>query len=184
MLTPKPSSYYNGRCLIIFANPEYLKKAQLEKPCLYNVNYDKNDLENMFAPESDETIHLVEESRSKLVAHNAVKYVVLFENALEKEMLDDLKYVKSVEQEVDDLKMEIDNLKSQLETEKKFKSYCDMSCENTDLKAQLQDKTKVNAEMCNLLNKMKGKSEDTKFEKPSVVRQPNALRFQKPSAMG
>ncbi|GJR26401.1 hypothetical protein Tco_1102633 [Tanacetum coccineum] len=49
-----------------FVYPWYLKKAQLEKPCLYNVKYDKNDLANLFAPKSDETIRLVEESRSKL----------------------------------------------------------------------------------------------------------------------
>ncbi|GJT98411.1 hypothetical protein Tco_1093929 [Tanacetum coccineum] len=36
------------------------------------------------------------------------------------EMLEHLKYVKSVEKEVDDLKMEIDDLKSQLETEKQI----------------------------------------------------------------
>ncbi|GKC41124.1 hypothetical protein Tco_1058846, partial [Tanacetum coccineum] len=35
-----------------FANPMYLKKAQWEKPCLYKVVYDKNDLANMFAPET------------------------------------------------------------------------------------------------------------------------------------
>ncbi|GJY34563.1 hypothetical protein Tco_0419032 [Tanacetum coccineum] len=69
MLTPKPSSYHNGRCSISHVNLEYLKKAQLEKPCLYNVQYDKNDLANMFAPESEETIHIAEESRSKLDRH-------------------------------------------------------------------------------------------------------------------
>ncbi|GJW77507.1 hypothetical protein Tco_0139189 [Tanacetum coccineum] len=50
----------------VFANPGYLKKRQWEKLCLYNVKYDKNDLVNIFAPESEETIHLAEESRSKL----------------------------------------------------------------------------------------------------------------------
>nr|GEV13804.1 hypothetical protein [Tanacetum cinerariifolium] len=58
------------------------------------------------------------------------------------------------------------------------------SIENTDLKARLQEKTDVNAELCNLLNKMKGKSVDTKFKKPSVGRQPNAFKLQKPSVMG
>ncbi|GKE46155.1 hypothetical protein Tco_1477413, partial [Tanacetum coccineum] len=46
-----------------FANPEYLKKAQWERLCLYNVQYDKNDLANLFAPENEETIRLAEESR-------------------------------------------------------------------------------------------------------------------------
>ncbi|GJV83861.1 hypothetical protein Tco_1523759 [Tanacetum coccineum] len=39
------------------------------------------------------------------------------------------------------------------------------SMENADLKAQLQEKTKVNAKLHDLLNKMKGKSMDTKFVK-------------------
>ncbi|GJS53774.1 hypothetical protein Tco_0627136 [Tanacetum coccineum] len=43
------------------------KKAQKEKPCLYNVKYDKNDLANLFALEFDETIRLAEESRSKIL---------------------------------------------------------------------------------------------------------------------
>ncbi|GKB68779.1 hypothetical protein Tco_0930191 [Tanacetum coccineum] len=57
-LTPKPSSYYTGLGVSSFINSLYLKKAQLEKPCLYNVKYDKNDLANLFAPESDETIKM------------------------------------------------------------------------------------------------------------------------------
>ncbi|GJW60339.1 hypothetical protein Tco_0109674 [Tanacetum coccineum] len=137
MLIPKLSSYYNGKCSISFGNPKYLKKAQWEKSCLYNVKFDKHDLANLFAPESEETIRLVEESRSKLSKDiapydykklnklcdtfvpqneksleqltftNAVK----FENALKEEMIDDLKYVQSLE-------MEVDYLKSQLESEK------------------------------------------------------------------
>ncbi|GJS97697.1 glycoside hydrolase family 3 C-terminal domain-containing protein [Tanacetum coccineum] len=43
--------------------------------------------------------------------------------------------------------------------------------EINDLKAQLQDKTIANAEIRERLNELKGKSVDTKFEKPPVVRQ-------------
>ncbi|GJX92679.1 hypothetical protein Tco_0347265 [Tanacetum coccineum] len=230
MLTPKPSSYYNGRCSTSFANPEYLKKAQREKLCLYKVQYDKNDLANMFAPESKETIQLAEKSRLKLgtlvkrydytklnnlydlfvpqqqksreqlyfsnevkknifktpfqkkstnlvknikylpkhksiskskyafqdvqanvdniksivetdwqqrkidwltqdikllvhdmlipLAYKTLKNVGIFENSLKEEMLEELKYLKSVEEEVNDLKMELVDLKSQLEHEK------------------------------------------------------------------
>ncbi|GJW46628.1 hypothetical protein Tco_0078274 [Tanacetum coccineum] len=56
MLTPKPSSYYTVLGKSSFANPLYLKQAQKEKPCLYNVKYDKNDLANLFVPE--ETLRL------------------------------------------------------------------------------------------------------------------------------
>ncbi|GKC49044.1 hypothetical protein Tco_1071789 [Tanacetum coccineum] len=63
MLAPK-SSTYKGRTS--FANPKYLKKAQYEKPCLYEISYDKYDLANIFAPHREETLTLEQESRSKL----------------------------------------------------------------------------------------------------------------------
>ncbi|GKA44438.1 retrovirus-related pol polyprotein from transposon TNT 1-94 [Tanacetum coccineum] len=43
------------------------------------------------------------------------------------------------------------------------------SLEGTDFKVQLQDKSNVNVEMRNLLKKMKGKSVETKFVKPTLV---------------
>ncbi|GKD24651.1 hypothetical protein Tco_1230865 [Tanacetum coccineum] len=49
-----------------FANPMYLKKAQSEKPCLYEIVYDTFDLANRFAPDWEETMTLDQESRSKL----------------------------------------------------------------------------------------------------------------------
>ncbi|GJW02368.1 retrovirus-related pol polyprotein from transposon TNT 1-94 [Tanacetum coccineum] len=53
-----------------------------------------------------------------------------------------------------------------------------------DLKAQLQDKNIAISELKKLIDKCKGKSMDTKFDKPSVVRQPNAQRIPKPSVLG
>nr|GEY36634.1 ribonuclease H-like domain-containing protein [Tanacetum cinerariifolium] len=49
-------------------------------------------------------------------------------------------------------------------------------CLNEDLKAQLQDKGIVISELKKLIEKLKGKSIDTKFEKSSVIRQPNAFK--------
>ncbi|GJR27670.1 hypothetical protein Tco_1103902 [Tanacetum coccineum] len=63
MLAPKCSTY-NGRPT--FANPRYLKKAQSEKPCLYEIPYDTSDLANRFGPNREETMTLANESRSKL----------------------------------------------------------------------------------------------------------------------
>ncbi|GJZ32319.1 hypothetical protein Tco_0577755 [Tanacetum coccineum] len=122
-----------------------------------------------------------------LVVHKALRNVGIFEQASKEEMLEDLKYVKSVGKEVDDLKMEIDDLKSQLETEiidflkvkqtftsgnteKVLKTKNDSliaelnrkTLEINDLKAQLHDKTIVNVKMRALLNKVKGKFVDTK----------------------
>nr|GEV63177.1 hypothetical protein [Tanacetum cinerariifolium] len=52
------------------------------------------------------------------------------------------------------------------------------------LKAQLQDKNIAISELKKLIEKDKGKSVETKFDKPFVVRQPNAQRIPKPSVLG
>ncbi|GJU42225.1 retrovirus-related pol polyprotein from transposon TNT 1-94 [Tanacetum coccineum] len=53
-----------------------------------------------------------------------------------------------------------------------------------DLKAQLQDKNIAISELKKLIEKTKGKSVETKFDKPSVVRKPNAQKIQKPLVLG
>nr|GEX93654.1 retrovirus-related Pol polyprotein from transposon TNT 1-94 [Tanacetum cinerariifolium] len=53
-----------------------------------------------------------------------------------------------------------------------------------DLKAQPQDKNISISELKKLIEKGKGKSMETKFDKPYVVRQPNAQRIPKPSVLG
>nr|GEZ49846.1 retrovirus-related Pol polyprotein from transposon TNT 1-94 [Tanacetum cinerariifolium] len=53
-----------------------------------------------------------------------------------------------------------------------------------DLKAQLQDKGIVISELKKLIEKLKGKYVDTKFEKSSVIRQLNAFKSQRPSILG
>ncbi|GJX81720.1 hypothetical protein Tco_0331201 [Tanacetum coccineum] len=63
MLAPKCATY-NGRST--FANPKYLKIAQSEKPCLYEIPYDTSDHANRFCPNGEETVTLEKESRSKL----------------------------------------------------------------------------------------------------------------------
>ncbi|GJY58313.1 hypothetical protein Tco_0458205, partial [Tanacetum coccineum] len=52
------------------------------------------------------------------------------------------------------------------------------------LKAQLQDKGIAISELKKLIEKMKGKSVETKFEKSSVIRQPNAFKSQRQSILG
>nr|GEV19181.1 hypothetical protein [Tanacetum cinerariifolium] len=53
-----------------------------------------------------------------------------------------------------------------------------------DLKAQLQDKCIAISVLKKLVEKLKGKSVDTKFEKSLVIRQPNAFKSQRPSILG
>ncbi|GJV37197.1 retrovirus-related pol polyprotein from transposon TNT 1-94 [Tanacetum coccineum] len=55
MLAPKGSTF-NGRPT--FENLMYLKKAQSEKPCLYEIPYDTSDLANRFTPDKEETLTL------------------------------------------------------------------------------------------------------------------------------
>ncbi|GJT86076.1 retrovirus-related pol polyprotein from transposon TNT 1-94, partial [Tanacetum coccineum] len=53
-----------------------------------------------------------------------------------------------------------------------------------DLKAQLQDKGIAISELKKLIEKMKGKSMETKFEKSAVIRRPNAFKSQRQSILG
>ncbi|GKC10672.1 copia protein, partial [Tanacetum coccineum] len=56
----------NHNCKTSFVKPEFLKKAQRGNPCLYDIGCYNDNLALMLAPESDETIRLAQESRSKL----------------------------------------------------------------------------------------------------------------------
>ncbi|GJS55080.1 hypothetical protein Tco_0174502 [Tanacetum coccineum] len=46
-------------------NPRYLKKAQSDKPCLYEIPYDTSDPANRFAPDREETMTLDNEIQMK-----------------------------------------------------------------------------------------------------------------------
>ncbi|GKA62119.1 hypothetical protein Tco_0761638 [Tanacetum coccineum] len=59
MLAPKCPTF-NGRST--FANPMYLKKAQSEKPCLYEIPYDQSDPANRLIPDREETLTLEKET--------------------------------------------------------------------------------------------------------------------------
>ncbi|GJZ93802.1 hypothetical protein Tco_0666005, partial [Tanacetum coccineum] len=63
MLAPKGPTF-NGRPT--FANPMYLKKAQFEKPCLYEIPHNQYDPANKLIPDREKTLTLERESRSKL----------------------------------------------------------------------------------------------------------------------
>ncbi|GKB00545.1 hypothetical protein Tco_0828538 [Tanacetum coccineum] len=65
-----------------------------------------------------------------------------------------------------------------------FRKEREQYVEIQDLKAQMQDKNMAISELKKLVEKCKGKSVDTKFDKPFVVRQPNAQRIPKPSVLG
>ncbi|GJZ82226.1 retrovirus-related pol polyprotein from transposon TNT 1-94 [Tanacetum coccineum] len=127
-------------------------------------------------------------------------------------MVADLRYFNSLEHEVDSLKSQLETQKTQFlnEIDRLSREYyyadhmnailgvyttldefTDLQCDYVDqvvkceyLKAQLQDKDIAISELKKLIEKMKGKSVETKFEKPSVIRQPNAFKSQRQSVLG
>nr|GEW89012.1 integrase, catalytic region, zinc finger, CCHC-type, peptidase aspartic, catalytic [Tanacetum cinerariifolium] len=183
MMAPKVPTY-NGRPT--FADPRYLKQAQSEIPCLYVFPYDQSTHANRLILDEEETLDLERESRSKL-------------NKDSQEMHADLKYVESPEKEIDKLesdKAEFSNMYDMIlqecvsnkvwnkQASNVFRKEREQFIEIQDLKAQLQDKNIAISELKKLIEKGKGKYVETKFDKLSVVRQPNAQRIPKPSVLG
>nr|GEW16759.1 hypothetical protein [Tanacetum cinerariifolium] len=75
-------------------------------------------------------------------------------------------------------------LAPEFDESKEFRKERKQYFEIQDLKAQLLDKGIAISELKKLIEKLKGKSMDTKFEKSSVIRQPNAFKSQRPSILG
>ncbi|GJU52883.1 hypothetical protein Tco_1226597 [Tanacetum coccineum] len=65
LTTPKCTSY-NG-LISTLHNPKYLKKAQSDKPRLYEIPYDTSDPANRFCPDGEDTVTLEKESRSNWI---------------------------------------------------------------------------------------------------------------------
>nr|GEV00864.1 hypothetical protein [Tanacetum cinerariifolium] len=95
-----------------FANPRYLKQAQSEIPCLYAFPYDQSTHTNRLIPDGEETLALERESQSKLnkdstclmpLALKTQNDSFIFVHELKQEMHADLKYVESLEKEIDEL---------------------------------------------------------------------------------
>nr|GEW84398.1 hypothetical protein [Tanacetum cinerariifolium] len=183
MMTPKVPTY-NGRPT--FANPRYLKQAQSKIPCLYAFPYDQSTHEKRLIPDGEETLVLERENQFRAqtaqdmdiliktclmpLALNTQNDSFTFVHEFKQEMHADLKYVESFDKEID--KIESDKAE--------FSNMYDMILQEY-LKAQLQDKNIAISELKKLIVKCKGKSVKTKFDKPYVVRQPNAQRIPKPS---
>nr|GEV86479.1 retrovirus-related Pol polyprotein from transposon TNT 1-94 [Tanacetum cinerariifolium] len=96
-----------------------------------------------------------------------------FIHELKQEMHADLKYVESLKKEIHDLESD----------KAEFSNMYDTILQEY-LKAQLQDKNIAISELNKLIEKCKGKFVETKFDKPSVVRQLNVQRIPKPSVLG
>nr|GFC95330.1 hypothetical protein [Tanacetum cinerariifolium] len=102
------------------------------------------------------------------------------------------KSFESVQKHAINLKLKLQQCKEKINNDMSFKvnkskDFCkerEQYIEIQDLKAQLQDKGIAISGLKKLIEKLKGKSVDTKFEKSSVIRQPNAFKSQRPSILG
>ncbi|GKF26473.1 hypothetical protein Tco_0082367, partial [Tanacetum coccineum] len=90
------------------------------------------------------------------------------------------------------LELDLQQCKEKIKNDKSFKENQsnvflkerEQYFEIQDLKAQLQDKGIALSELKKLIEKMKGKYMETKFEKSSVIRQLNAFKSQRQSILG
>ncbi|GKC36513.1 hypothetical protein Tco_1048897, partial [Tanacetum coccineum] len=90
------------------------------------------------------------------------------------------------------LELDLQQCKEKIKNDKSFKENQsnvflkepEQYFEIQDLKAQLQDKGIAISELKKLIEKLKGKSVKTKFEKSSVIRQPNAFKSQRQLILG
>nr|GEW34013.1 hypothetical protein [Tanacetum cinerariifolium] len=94
------------------------------------------------------------------------------------------KHAINLELDLQQCQEKIKNDKSFKENQsKEFRNEREQYFEIQDLKAQLQDKGIAVSELKKLIEKLKGKSVETKFVKSSVIRQPNAFKSQRPSIL-
>nr|GFA63674.1 hypothetical protein [Tanacetum cinerariifolium] len=102
------------------------------------------------------------------------------------------KSFESVQKHAINLEIELQQCKENIKNDMSFKvnkskdfyKEREQYFEIQDLKAQLQDKGIAISELKKLIEKLKGKSMETKFEKSSVIRQTNASKSQRPSILG
>ncbi|GJT50614.1 retrovirus-related pol polyprotein from transposon TNT 1-94 [Tanacetum coccineum] len=102
------------------------------------------------------------------------------------------KNFESLQKHAINLELDLQQCKEKIKNDKSFKENQsnvflkerEQYFEIQDLKAQLQDKGIAISELKKLIEKMKGKSVETKFEKSSVIRQPNAFKSQRQSILG
>nr|GEV21133.1 hypothetical protein [Tanacetum cinerariifolium] len=147
------------------------KEAQIK---LYKTREDK-ELDKVIALENkvnvlDNIVSKTELSKSKMMSKS-------FESLQ--------KHAINLEIDLQQCQEKIKTDKSLIENmSKEFRKEREQYFEIQDLKAQLQDKGIVISEFKKLIEKLKGKSIDTKFEKSSVIRQSNAFKSQRPSILG
>ncbi|GJT17845.1 hypothetical protein Tco_0876551 [Tanacetum coccineum] len=189
MLAPKCATYH-GRST--FANPKYLKKAQSDKPRLYEIPYDTSDPANRFCPDGEDTVS-ERRSRSKLDKDKVKPYNYTYQNSLyetfkppSKAYLDQLERAKEVRKTM--WRKTFVRTKPNIAKNMKNNPVCKENASNVfrkereqyheiqDLKAQMQDKNMV----INELKKLILRPRLSAFQvKDKVVPNNSHVKFQK-----
>nr|GEW51088.1 hypothetical protein [Tanacetum cinerariifolium] len=148
------------------------KQTGYEKFKAFNdrtIDYDK--LEHQFRAPTAKDIEIPIQTCLMPLALNTQNDSFIFVHELKQEMHADLKTSKK------------DTVWNE-QASNVFKKEREQYIKIQDLKAQLQDKNIAISELKKLIEKGKGKSVETKFDKSSVVRQQNAQQIPKPSVLG
>ncbi|GKE07050.1 hypothetical protein Tco_1399068 [Tanacetum coccineum] len=110
----------NRNCKTSFVKPEFLKKAQSEILRLYDIDCYNDNLALTLAPKSDETLRLVQESRSIIkspTVDDLAIHVDEFYQFLKEEMVEDLKYFNSLVKEVESVQSQLETQQTQFSNE-------------------------------------------------------------------
>ncbi|GJW99778.1 retrovirus-related pol polyprotein from transposon TNT 1-94 [Tanacetum coccineum] len=102
------------------------------------------------------------------------------------------KSFEALQQDAINLELALQQCQEQIKNDKAFKENQskvflkehEQYFEIQDLKAQLQDKGIAISELKKVIEKLRGKSVETMFEKPSVIRQPITFKSQRQSILG
>nr|GEV75214.1 hypothetical protein [Tanacetum cinerariifolium] len=182
----------NNKCRTSFAKPEFLKKARINAgldlflKCLNEEMVVDLRYFNSLELEVDSLTSQLETQRTQIVG----KCKGLETELSKSKMMS--KSFESVQKHAINLELELQQCKEKIKNDMSFKvnkskDFCKERkhyFEIQDLKAQLQDKGIAISELKKLIEKLKGKSVETKFEKSTVIRQPNAFKIQRPSVLG
>nr|GEW78625.1 hypothetical protein [Tanacetum cinerariifolium] len=194
----------NNKCRTSVLKPEFLKKAQRANPRLYDIGCYNENLALMLTHEFDDVIRLEKEIRSKLsdlirpfdydkLNNLYVLFVPQCEKSFEQRYFSERSRLSRTPANNGNSKESFHKqttlLQKRMDESIPWDKKCKSSIELFKIKSSVDmiidgDKGIVISELKKLIEKLKGKSVNTKFKKSSVIRQPNTFKSHRPSILG
>nr|GEV66938.1 hypothetical protein [Tanacetum cinerariifolium] len=194
---------FGSTCYIVKDGENLDKMKEKERSRLSHINVNNGKSKASFNKQTtllekrmDESIPLDKQCQSSLEIFKVKTRISAglnqFHMCLNEEMVADLRYFNSLESEVDSLRSQLETQKTQFLNEIDWFSreyyYADHMNAILGVYTELDEVTNLQciviSELKKLIEKLKRKSVGTKFEKSSVIRQPNAFKSQRPSVLG